>query len=148
MRTYAGSCRVERGRSWLARVLAIAARLPAGSPAASLRVTIAPDARGETWTRDFPRHRMRSRLCERAGRLHERLGLATFVFAVRAEGDAIVWDLERVASLGVPLPLSWFRGVSARESVREGRYAFEVSAALPLAGLLVRYDGTLDATLP
>jgi len=47
-------------------------------------------------------------------------------------------------ALGVPLPARWFAGVAARESEADGRYCFDVRAALPLAGLLVHYRGWLD----
>jgi len=37
-----------------------------------------------------------------------------------------------------------FDGVRCREREREGRYEFLVEAALPLLGLIVRYEGWLE----
>lgn len=87
---------------------------------------------------------MRSDLRERAGLLEERLGLATFRFALIARCDSIEWRLLAVRALGFPLPLSWFARVFALESIEGDLYAFDVRAELPLAGLLVHYRGTLD----
>ena len=65
--------------------------------------------------------------------------------ASSAEDGAIVWRVVRVHALGVPLPARWFRSVRARESAGDdGRYHFDVSASMPIAGLLVHYRGWLD----
>lgn len=142
--TWRGTCGVARGTSPLARLLGLAARLPRAGDGVALRVTLAADARGETWIRDFDGRAMRSRLTLRDGHLHERLGPATFRFALHATGDGIEWRLVAVSGLGVPLPLAWFRRVTAREYLDGGRYAFEVRAEMPVVGLLVHYRGTLD----
>ena len=46
--------------------------------------------------------------------------------------------------LGLPLPAGWFDGVHCREYEHDGRYVFQVEAALPLAGMLIRYEGWLE----
>ena len=86
---------------------------------------------------------MPSRLWERHGLLCEQLGLARFGFRLTAEQGDIVWRVERVTALGLPLPARWFDKVQARESQLEGRYGFDVAAAMPVIGLLVRYRGWL-----
>ena len=53
------------------------------------------------------------------------------------------WRVARVTALSVRLPGRWFDKVQARESELEGRYRFDVAAALPVVGLLVRYRGWL-----
>ena len=78
--------------------------------------------------------------------LCEQLGLARFGFRLTVEEGVIVWRVARVHALGVPLPVRWFRSVQARESASDdGRYCFDVSAWMPIAGLLVHYRGWLDA---
>ena len=65
-------------------------------------------------------------------------------FQLTVRDDAIVWSVVGVRVLGLlPLPAHWFHQVGARESSDGTRYCFDVSAALPLAGLLVRYRGWL-----
>ncbi|MGO1071164.1 DUF4166 domain-containing protein [Lysobacter sp. CA199] len=61
-----------------------------------------------------------------------------------ASDPGLTWRLVRVRALGLPLPLGWFGGVHAREFERDGRYRFDVRAALPGIGLLVHYRGWLD----
>jgi len=138
-----GVVEVERGASVLAKLCAYATRLPPAGHG-PIEVEIVASTDGETWSRHVGRHVMRSRLSAHDGLLHERLGLATFVFRLQARAGAIEWRVERVRALGLPLPARWFAGVSARESEADGRYHFDVRASMPLAGLLVHYRGWLD----
>lgn len=137
-----GEVEVVRGTRWLSRLCAWATRLPpAGHAPITVEIVAMPGH--ERWTRRVAGHAMPSRLWSRDGLLCERLGLVTFGFRLHTEGDAIVWRVESVHVSGLRLPAPWFEGVTARESEREGRYHFDVAAALPLAGLLVRYRGWL-----
>ena len=142
-RRYQGQVEVVRGGNPLARLFAWATRLP---PAGLGEVEVEIDASGEEerWTRHIGGHAMPSRLWERDGLLCEQLGLARFGFRLTVEEGGIVWRVARVTALGLPLPARWFDQVQARESELGGRYGFEVAAALPWIGLLVRYRGWLD----
>ncbi|KAF1719741.1 DUF4166 domain-containing protein [Pseudoxanthomonas wuyuanensis] len=140
---YAGQVEVERGKGWLARLFAAATRLPPAGRG-PLLVEIDADARGERWVRHIGGRRMPSRLWFRDGLLCEQLGLARFGFRLDVEGGALAWRVARVHALGIPLPLSWFGEVRARESEQDGRYRFDVRAVLPGVGLLVHYRGWLD----
>jgi len=141
----AGRCRIDRGAGPLAAIFCAAASLPYAGEDVPLRVTIRRDRDGETWAREFAGKAMVSSLRARGGYLEERLGLATFRFTLAADRERIVWKLVAVRALGIPLPVAWFSGVSASESTEGGRYRFDVEARLPVVGLLVRYEGTLDA---
>ncbi|HEY0660328.1 MAG TPA: DUF4166 domain-containing protein [Lysobacter sp.] len=141
-RRYRGKVEVDRGAGLLSRLCAWATRLPR-SGHGQIRVEIAATAAGERWSRAFAGHVMRSRLWARDGLLCERLGLVTFGFRLDVEDGAIAWRLERVRALGLPLPAAWFDRVRAREFERDGRYRFDVTAALPWIGLLVHYRGWL-----
>lgn len=139
-----GEVEVTRGTSALSRLCAWATRLPrAGRGPIEVEI-VAIDGR-EQWTRHIDGHAMRSRLWAGDGLLNERLGLVTFAFALSSAGDDIVWTVARVRVLGLlPLPIAWFSRVRACESAGDdGRYRFEVVAALPLAGPLVHYRGWL-----
>mgnify|MGYP001565526471 CR=1 FL=1 len=142
-RRYRGEVDVERGRGWLAALCIRATRLPPAGRG-PIEVEIVADANGERWTRHICSHAMRSRLWAADGLLRERLGLVTFAFALSAQEGVIEWRVVRVHALGLPLPARWFSAVAARESEEDGRYRFDVQAALPIAGLLVRYRGWLD----
>ena len=142
-RRYQGQVEVVRGGNPLARLFAWATRLP---PAGRGEVEVEIDVSGEEekWTRHIGGHAMPSRLWEQDGLLCEQLGLVRFGFRLTAEDGGIVWRVARVTALGLPLPARWFDEVQARESELEGRYRFDVAAALPVVGLLVRYRGWLD----
>lgn len=144
-----GEVEVTRGRGLLARLCIWATRLP---PSGTGQVTVEIVAGGpraqvaeEHWTRHIAGHAMPSRLWAGDGLLHERLGLVEFRFRLDSPDRDIVWTVVGVRVFGVlPLPAAWFSQVRARESAAGGRYRFEVVAALPLAGPLVRYAGWLQ----
>ena len=138
-----GRCDVERGGNWLVRWLAPSASLPPSGGDVPLIVSIRVDEQGETWTRNFGGHRMQSRLWVRDSLLAERLGAITLLFVLTAVEGRIEWRVAAARFLGMPLPMSWFVGASATEAIIDGRYTFDVSATLPLVGLLVRYRGWL-----
>jgi len=138
-----GEVEVERGRGSLAALCIRATRLPPPGRG-PIEVEIVAGEKDERWTRHVGGHAMRSQLWEADGLLCERLGLVTFGFALSARDGAIEWRVVRVRALGVPLPARWFGAVAAREFEADGRYRFDVQAALPLAGPLVRYRGWLD----
>ena len=143
-RIYRGEVEVIRGYSLLSRLCAWATRLP---PAGTcpIAVEIVSDGLRERWTRHVGKHAMASSLWASEGILCERLGLVTFGFRLQTREGGIDWIVRRVRVLGVlPLPVSWFSQVAARESADAERYHFDVRAALPLAGLLVHYRGWLS----
>ena len=142
-RRYAGAVEVERGSGPLSRLAAFATRLPpAGSGPLCVEIEASPSQ--EYWTRYIGGRAMPSRLWREGSVLCERLGVATFGFHLEVVNEAIVWRVVRVRVFGVSLPPRWFTGVGARESADGERYAFDVWASLPLAGLLVHYRGWLD----
>jgi hypothetical protein len=140
---YAGRCSVRRGRGWIARTIARIARLPHPQSDVAVTVEIECSAGGETWTRRFDEHEMRSTLRKRQGTLEERLGLVVLRFELIAEADRIVWKLKGARLLLLPLPLSWFAACAATESVKNGRYCFDVRAEIIGVGLIVHYEGWL-----
>ncbi|GAA4998936.1 DUF4166 domain-containing protein [Pseudoluteimonas lycopersici] len=143
--TWRGEAAIARGRNPLARLCALATRLPRANECAPTTIEFAADADGETWRRDFAGAPMVSRYRQCDGLLCERLGLVEFAFALRIDAGEIRWTTAGVRLFGaLPLPAAWFAGVRCRERERNGRYEFLVEATLPLAGPLVRYEGWLE----
>jgi hypothetical protein len=141
---YAGVADVERGRGALARFCARVAGLPPAGDAQRLVVDFTADARTETWQRDFGGRRMATRVVLRDGLLRERLGPVHFRYRLHTNDGAIWWTVAAARLFGLlPLPAALFDRVRCREHVHGDRYRFEVDAALPLAGRVVRYTGWL-----
>jgi hypothetical protein len=146
---FSGRCSVERGHGPLASLLAWAASLPVEGGNVPIEVSLVCDSAGEIWSRyfgsrDFGGKRMRSTLTERRGYLEETLGPVVLTFALRADAQAIEWNVVAVKALGLRFPAAWFKHVTTRESLAGGKYAFDIRAELPCIGLLVRYRGWLD----
>jgi len=141
-----GSSCITRGTSWLSRVCAFFARLPPAHPCVETQVDIEvkPDG-SECWYRRFGRARMPGYLSAGpAGLLRERLGAVRFDFLLTPDADGFRWHVKHVAVFGLPLPAKWFSAVHAYSYCEAGSYRFLVHAQIPLAGLLVRYEGSLE----
>jgi Domain of unknown function (DUF4166) len=140
-----GRVMVERGTSFVARVLATLTSVPPALTDTSIDVLIESTERGERWERVFAnRHHMISMLHTSGHLLAERLGPAVLYFRLRARDAGIDWNLEHIIAFGIHLPRSWFL-ICARVDVRDGQYHFLVESALRGVGRIVRYEGLLDA---
>ncbi len=141
-----GTSSITRGSAWLSRLCAFFARLPPANPYVETQVDIEvkPDG-SECWHRRFGRARMPGYLSAGpAGLLRERLGAVRFDFLLTPDLQGFHWTVKRVAVFGLPLPARWFSAVHAYSYSKSGRYHFLVHAQIPLAGLLVRYEGSLE----
>lgn len=140
-----GEGRVMRGNGVLAALCARATQLPGNIPVAAVAVRFEASPEQETWQRTFNDARFSSRLRLRDGLMQERLGPIHFAFRLYRHEDEIRWTVERARLFGLlPLPAAWFDAVRCREFERDGRYHFDVDAAMPLVGQIVRYEGWLE----
>jgi hypothetical protein len=138
-----GRCDVIRGSHWAVALLSSLASLPPNGAGVPTAVTIDSDIDGETWTRQFGRHRMRTRLWKAGHLLAERLGPVSLYFSLTVREGCLEWRVVRARFLGLPIPAKWFVTSVATERVVDNRYAFEVAAEIPLIGSLIRYRGWL-----
>lgn len=137
-----GAATVERGRGWAARWLGAMMRMPpAGDHDAHVQFVVRNER--ETWTRDFGGHRFRSELSEREGGVTERFGALRFGFTLASDAAGLRMMLVRWSLFGVRLPLMLAPRISARETVEDGRFRFDVDVGLSLIGRIVRYSGWL-----
>lgn len=129
----------------VARLLRRLLTLPEPGSGQAIAVSIERHPTHELWSRRFLRGHMHSTL--RAGHdklLHEQLGPVTLCFDLHRDGGAIEWQLQGVRLLGLPLPRALCGTVLSRSGVRDGRYAFDIDARLPLVGRLIAYHGRLE----
>jgi len=145
-RAFSGRCDVARGTGVLSRFFGFITSLPPEGDNQPIQVTIACGHDQELWIREFGRAKMKSILTARHNILLERLGPMRFRFKLDYDHSrhTIKWNLVHVAALGIPLPVRWFSAVTAEEYEQNGKYCFNVSAVLPLAGMLVQYKGWLN----
>ena len=154
-RRFEGRATVRAAEGLIAGWIARMAGLPARTQEIPIAVTIEPDGDGEIWTREFPtlpagatplrgERPMRTRLRRDGALLRERFGPIEIRFRLEADADGIVWHPIDATSGGTPGPAALLRGIHAREYIRDGRYAFDVGAAMPWIGHVVAYEGWLD----
>lgn len=140
----AGECRVQRGDNAAARLLADRLRLPRPAERVPLRFTIETRGGVEHWRRDFGGQVFASRMWEEGGVLCERVGALTLRYDLELAQGVLHMALRGCGGLGLPLPRVLWPAIATAEREREGRYCFDVRAALPGLGLVVRYAGWLE----
>ena len=145
--TARGTADVERGPRFVARLLARAIGFPASAAAIPVMVRFTAEDGVETWTRSFGKQTFSSAQFAGRGRnaqlLCERFGWLEFAMALVVEGGRLSLVLRRWSLLGIPLPMCLCPRVSAHESVEGGRFCFRVDIRHAVAGLIIRYEGSL-----
>lgn len=137
-----GEGRVERGRGLLARALGAVMRFPPEG-LWPLHVAFTERNGAERWTRDFGGNVFASELSAKDGGIVERFGPLRFAFDLPSGPQGLEMRLRGWSAFRIPLPLALAPRIGAREWQEERRFRFEVAAALPLVGEVVRYSGWL-----
>lgn len=141
---WAGRADVKRGPSLVARVIAAMFGLPPDGGDQPLIVTFKPAGDSEVWERNFSGRRFRSTQYVSKGLIFEAIGPITLVLKPVASSSGLSLEMPAAKFFGMPLPLFAVPRIATREWEVDGRYRFEVSATLPLFGLLVAYAGWLE----
>lgn len=143
-RTVSGQARVTTGGVF-ARILLRLFGLHLRDGEQPLDVTFIPDGSGTIWDRCFGTGHFISRIeAGGSGFLIETFGPVTLRFWLTPEGEAISWGLQRAAVFGLVLPSFLAPRIAAREWLAADKaYAMSVLVALPLLGLILRYEGEL-----
>lgn len=142
---YAGTCYVKRGTNLCAHLLADLLSLPKASPHAE--VTVRFQTRGDTeiWERHFNGRKFKSLQWQEGELLYEHIPFTTLVFRVNANSEKLALELQHLLVFSI-FKLRWFiPQVIAEEREVEGKFQFFISTTLPFLGLLIEYQGTLDA---
>jgi hypothetical protein len=143
----AGRCRIELGRTRLALILARLMRLPSAAGDVPVTVSFAVRDGGETWRRNFGGAMLTSRLRRGegalAGLLIERRFPVAAAIRLVADAGGVVYEPVRSWLFGLPLPSRLQPKVTARESVADGNFQFDVEIGAPLIGRIIRYRGWL-----
>lgn len=151
-RRWSGLAEVRRGSGLLSRIAAAVVGFPQAAAAVPVTVAFAPEAAGERWTRDFGGQVFSSLQSAGTGRndylLVERFGVASFAMALVVEKDRLYLIPRRWSLLGVPMPRALMPAGTSFETDADGKFQFEVEIVMPLAGLIVAYQGVLEPVDP
>ncbi len=143
-----GEAEVLRGTGLLARLIAAAMGFP---PAGRVPLTLVlerageGESAGESWTRDFGGHVLRSRLSPAGqGRVTERFGPSAVLLEPRVADGGLDLPSPGARLLGIPVPRLLAPVSESIEREADGRFLFDVKGTVPLAGLVVHYRGWLE----
>ncbi|SOB78774.1 Saccharopine dehydrogenase NADP binding domain-containing protein [Sphingomonas guangdongensis] len=146
-RRWRGTAAVRRGRGPIAALAARLVGFPPGGDTVPVSVGFVPKAGGERWTRDFAGRRFSSHQSVGTGRdqhlLVERFGPARFALALVVKGDRLHFVPRRWTLWGVPMPRGLLPRGTSFEAAEGDTFHFDVEIALPIAGLIVAYRGSL-----
>ena len=145
-----GVFRITHGTGRLAKLLLRRSRLPPPAAATNTRLIIFPDGSGERWERHFDNYGFITQQWPgQRGLLIERFRAWELCFKPRVKDGTLLYE-QCGAKLcwgpwRIPMPLVCAPLVTASE--RPGgtaRVLVSVRVTLPLAGLLISYEGHLD----
>jgi hypothetical protein len=146
---WTGRADVVRGKNPLARLIAWTIGFPAAGAAVPVSVTLSPENGGERWTRTFGTRRFESvQTAGKGGNSHlllERFGAISVALALVSDAGRLYLVPRRWFLWGVPMPKSLLPSGDSFESAKDGRFHFDVTIAVPLAGLVVAYRGWLES---
>jgi saccharopine dehydrogenase-like NADP-dependent oxidoreductase len=147
-RQWSGIAEVRRGRSPVAALIAALVGFPKAAPRVPVTVTFSTENGAERWIRSFGDKSFCSTQSIGAGRdqhlLIERFGITSFALALVVESDRLILIPRRWSLLGIPMPHFLLPKGSSFETERAGQFCFEVEISIPLVGLIVAYQGSLD----
>lgn len=146
-RIASGRARIERGRGFLAGIVARLIGFPSAGEDVPVTVRFTADGEKETWTRDFGGKTFHSQQLEGKDRdrhlLTEVFGPFRVLVALVPEGSKLRLVVRGWRFCGLPLPLFLAPGGETFEEERDGRFHFHVEIGGRLTGLVVRYTGWL-----
>lgn len=147
-RRWTGFAQVRRGPGLMAALVAALVGFPKAASRASVSVTFMPEGSAERWIRSFDGKSFSSLQSAGTGKnehlLVERFGITSFAMALVVDTDRMFLVQRRWSVLGIPMPQFLLPIGSSFETVHEGQFCFDVQIALPLIGLIVAYQGSLD----
>ncbi|SEQ53082.1 protein of unknown function [Loktanella sp. DSM 29012] len=144
MSRWQGRSAIDRGPGIWPRLLCALFRFPPAQDDIAVTVTKTVTPKGETWVRQFGRHRFQSHLSVRDGVMHERFGPFTFAIGLTVANGALHYPVQAGRLGSIPLP-RWLLPISvAREYVVDGLFHFDVALRAPITRqAMVRYRGHL-----
>ena len=149
--TAEGRAEITRGRSLMAAIIGWLARLPAAGSDIPTTVQFSPRDGSELWRRTFGGSSFQTVLSAvpgRPGHLVERLGVMRFLLEVPVDDRGLSMLIVGMTVLGIPVPRMFWPRIGASERVEDGLFAFDVSVAAPIGGLIIRYRGRLRPPEP
>jgi hypothetical protein len=148
-RSWSGTADVVRGKGLVARVIAGIIGFPKSGNEVPVTVALSPKNGGEVWTREFGGCQFSSFQTPGTGRnrhlLVERFGIAAFALALVVEEGRLLLVPRSWSVLGVPMPGFLLPRGRSFEAETDGHFQFDVTIAVPWAGLVVAYRGSLTA---
>jgi hypothetical protein len=136
-----GLLAVERGRNWLARLIATLGGVPQQAAAVSVTLAVTEQRGVERWNRSFGTRRMITWQWQRGPLLIESSGPVAVGFRLSVQEGGLHFTPQRVWWCGLPVP-RWFGPLVSASAVPDGKgWIVDVRLAGPLVGLIVRYHG-------
>jgi hypothetical protein len=122
--------------------------LPRSGRGILTRVDFTPGIDGTVqWSRDFAGRHYKSNFSagidKDAGRLIEKMGVITAIFALKLQGDRLHYEIVGGRLFGIPLPRILSPRCVAYESEKDGGFMFNITIGLPIFGRLVAYRGVI-----
>ncbi len=144
---WVGEAEVQRGKGFIARIIAKTIGFPPAGNNVPLRVTLTPSGDKEIWQREFSGKKFRSVQWPGKDRnqhlMLEKFGPITVAMALVLKNNRLQLIPRRWFFLGLPLPKFLLPAGDTFETEQDGKFRFHVTIKAPLIGLIVAYQGWL-----
>ncbi|MFT6458209.1 DUF4166 domain-containing protein [Pseudophaeobacter arcticus] len=143
---YRGRADIETGNA-LARLIVWIAGFPAPGRGVDFEIATTPQGEGHIWARRFGASKTRSYLTydSTRGCAVEHFGPIAIRMGLRMRAEVLTVAVLGASFLGLPLPrLLTPQSAACEFETPDGGFGFDISASLPLVGLLIRYQGSFD----
>ncbi|MEI7669694.1 MAG: DUF4166 domain-containing protein [Pseudomonadota bacterium] len=142
--TYKGRASVKRGKNIFSNLLANLLSLPKTNENAEVIVHFESKNEKELWNRSFNGEKFNSLQWQVGDLLYERLNFTTLIFKIVATNQMLDLQLQQVYVFGIHQMRFICPKVIARETETDNKFHFFIQTTLPLLGLLVEYEGSLE----
>lgn len=145
-RDFQGTADIDGAETWVGRLIARLFGFPPTARGVPANVTIERAGDGEIWIRRFGGHAFESHLSAGGDRdrLIERFGAVSLELDAQADTHGFSLSVRRAWLGKLPLPRFLTPSTQASAGIDEnGRYRFDVTISIPLAGRLAAYRGWL-----
>lgn len=145
---WTGKTKAEGPSNILGRLAGLVAGVNVRTGETDTVVTITPTPKGEVWERNFGGRKFKSRLTPGTGKnahlMMEHFGPLKFALALITKEDRLYFIPRRWFFLGVPMPQFLLPKGDTFETVKDGKFQFNVDLKVPFIGRIAKYQGWLE----
>ena len=143
-KTLKGTVNIQRGKSFVAKLLNPLMGLPKEQKDALLMLELKAEKQEEIWKRTFGIDSFSSVQYQDAEQMVEHMGLIKMYFDVYVDEASLCTVLKTTTILGVNVPKIFTLNISSQVKEEQGIVLFSVEVSTKKGALVINYDGIIN----